>query len=298
MTSGKIRRPGSYMKVSVKYLEEYPDRIASVMKELLGKDISMYDPTFLLKVIEARCLACSLSGTAMYCELLKEDSNEADVFYHSLHITYSRFFREPLTYALLEQIVLPEICSRKPAGSEVRIWSAGCAGGQEAYSMAMLLLDLALDTGREVRFRIFATDIDEKMLAAGKAGQYSSDSVAQIQAGRLARYFTKHGTSYRALPILQQNINFSIYDLLDESSAHPPESIYGDFDLVMCSNLLIYYTIPYQHTILNKLFNSLSASGYLVTGETERALVGNMLKQQIMTPTTAIFRIGKKRGKR
>ena len=297
MTSGKIRRPGSNMKASVKKLKDDPVKVASVMKEFHGRDVSLYDPAFLLKVIEARRFACSLSGTALYCDLLKEDSTEADAFHHSLHISYSRFFREPLTYALLEQIVLPEICSRKPAGSEVRIWSAGCAGGQEAYSMAMLLLDLALDTGREIRFRIFATDIDEKALAAGRAGQFSRDAVAQIQAGRLARYFTKQGNSYVTLPVLRQHISFSIYDLLDESSAHPPESIYGDFDLVMCSNLLIYYTLPYQRTILNRLQNSLSASGFLTTGEAEKALVGNMLKQRMITPAAAIFRIGKNGGK-
>ena len=257
----------------------------------------MYDPAFLLKVIEARCLACNLSGTAMYCERLKEDSAEAEIFHRSLHISYSRFFREPLTYALLEQIVLPEICSRKLAGSEVRIWSAGCAGGQEAYSMAMLLLDLALDTGRETRFRIFATDIDEETLAAGSAGQFNRDAVAQVQAGRLARYFTKKGTSYVVSPALRQHISFSIYNLLDESTANPPESIYGDFDLVMCSNLMIYYTLPHQRAILNKLRRAVAASGYLATGEAEKALVGSVLKQRMIVPAAAIFRISNRGDK-
>ena len=277
-------------------MKEDPNRIATVMKKFHGRDITMYDPAFLLKVIEARRLASRLSETALYSDRLREDRTEAEIFYRSLHISYSRFFREPLTYAQLEQIILPEICSRKLAGSEVRIWSAGCAGGQEAYSIAMLLLDLALDTGRETRFRIFATDIDEEALAAGRAGLFSREAVAEIQAGRLARYFTKQGASYAALPILRQSISFSIYDLLDETSMFPLESIYGDFDLVMCSNLLIYYTPPHQRAILNKLQNSLSASGYLATGEAEKALVDNALKQRMITPAAAVFRIGKNRG--
>lgn len=273
-----------------------PGRVAVVMKECHGRDITSYNAAFLINIIQARRTLCGLGANDLYHEYLLENKIEAAAFWDSLHITHSRFFREPLTYAVLEQYVFPEICSRKAGGSEIRVWSAGCACGQEAYSLAMLLLDHAQDMGREIRFRIYATDIDEQALEAGRAGRYHRETVAQVQAGRLARYFTEQGDYYTVTPALRKHVSFSTYDLLDDSSSHPPDSIYGDFDLVMCSNLLIYYTLHYQRIILNKLQKSLAQSGYLATGEAEKTLVGNELYQRMMSPSTAVFKAGKWKG--
>lgn len=269
--------------------------ISTAMKEVYGRDVSCYSPSFLESAVEKRRLAGHLAQDASNCERLRKDPAEADIFYRSLRVTFSRFFRDPMTFALLEQVLFPEIMARKAGGSEIRIWSAGCASGQEPYSLAMLLSDQAAETGKDIRYRIFATDIDDASLVAGKLGVYSREAVAQVQAGRLARYFSSSGSAYTINPDLRQHIVFSVHDLLDRSSAHPPESIYGDFDLVMCSNVLLYYSLPQKRILLDKLQRSIAPNGYLVTGETEKSAVKNIAGLRMVVPETAIFKALKKK---
>lgn len=271
------------------------DNIISVMKKTYGRDISIYDPAFLLHSMEKRWVATGVNNAGEYCNYLEKNNTEADVFYIFLHINYSQFFRNPLTFALLEQIVFPSIIAHKPEGSEIRIWSAGCAKGQEAYSLAMLLSDLAEACGKELRFRIFATDISREALDAGMAGIYDQSAVQDVKIKHLNKYFTKQDKTYTTIPQLRQSINFSVYDLLDLSTSNPPESIYGDFDIVMCCNLLIYYKPDLQQLIINKLRKAMSTTGYLVTGEAEKSLVENVSKLKMIDVPAAVFKGNKRR---
>jgi len=263
--------------------------IIVLMKQKYDKDISIYGEAFLLKSIENRCLTNVISNAAEYCSYLEKDSKEADAFYTTLHIDYSQFFRDPMTFALLEQNIFPNILSNKSKG-EIRIWSAGCSNGQEAYSLAILLSDLADNIGKELRLRIFATDISEESLAVGRAGVYDQSLVQNVKMKQLNKYFIKNGKTYSIIPQLKQYIDFSTYDLLDQLTANPPGSIYGDFDIVMCSNVLIYYKPDVQISIIKKLQKATSSIGYLVTGEAEKTLLKNITKMQIITPHTAVFK--------
>jgi len=266
------------------------DKIIMVMKQRHDRDISIFDQSFLLKSLERRWIATGVNNTAEYCSCLEENHTEADAFYSSLHITFSQFFRNPLTFALLEQLILPNLISHRPDGREIRIWSAGCSNGQEAYSMGMLLSDLAETSGKEIRFRIFATDILQEALAAGRAGVYDQNAVQNVKLKHLNKYFTMQGETYTIVPQLRQYISFSTYDLLDLSSANPPESIYGDFDIVMCSNLLFYYKSNWQLVIIKRLQQAISAIGYLVTGEAEKTLVENTTKLQMIFTSNCCFK--------
>ena len=272
-------------------MNEDLSNIMKVMKKTYGRDISLYDGAFLLKTIERRRLIYGSMNEAGYCRCIEKDGAEAEVFYRSLHITYSHFFRDSFTFAALEQNIFPEILARKPAGSEIRIWSAGCANGQEAYSMAILLSDLSEASGKEIRFRIFATDISEEALSAGRAGVYDQNAIQNVKMKHLDQYFTKQEKKYTVIPQLRQYINFSPYDLLDLSTANPPESIYGDFDVVMCCNLLFYYTRNLQQNIIEKLQQAMSTNGYLITGEAEKAQVESVTKlQKIVLPMAVFFK--------
>ncbi len=119
------------------------NKIAVTMKQKYNRDISVYDDSYLLKSIEKRKFTAGVKNTVDYCGMIEENSTEADAFYHSLNITYSQFFRDPLNFALLETLIIPRLINQKPDGSEIRVWSAGCSSGQEAYSIAMLLFSFA-----------------------------------------------------------------------------------------------------------------------------------------------------------
>jgi chemotaxis protein methyltransferase CheR len=265
------------------------------MKQTYGRDLSIYDKAFLMKSLERRWIETKVNNVNEYCDYIEKNNSEADVFYKSLHITFSQFFRDSVTFATLEQNVLPSIISCKPEGSEIRIWSAGCSNGQEAYSIAMLISDFAEAMGTKIRFRIFATDISNEALDMARAGVYNQNEVRNVKLKQLNKYFTKQGKNYTSIPKLREFINFSTYNLLDLSTANPPESIYGDFDIVICCNLLIYYKSDLQQVIIKKLQQAMSASGYLITGEAEKNLVENVTKLSWITTPTAVFKNNKRR---
>lgn len=271
-------------------MNEDLDAIITVMQQTYGRDISVYDQFFLAKSLERRLIAAGVKSAAEYCRYIEKNNTEAEALYRSLHITFSQFFRDSITFALLEHLIIPSLVSDKSDGREIRIWSAGCANGQEAYSVAMLLLDYAETRGKKINFRIFATDISQEALAWGRAGVYDQNAVQNVKMKHLYKYFLKQGETYSVVPQLRQWINFSAYDLLDQATVNPPESIYGDFDLVMCSNLLFYYKPDLQQVIINKIQQAMSATGYLVTGETEKTIVENDTKLQTLLTSTAIFK--------
>lgn len=272
------------------------EQIITVLKYTQGRDISIYDPDFLLKSLERRRIATGVNSAAEYCRCLETNTSEAAAFCKSLHINYSQFFRDPLTFALLEQLILPSLISHKPDGREIRIWSAGCSTGQEVYSMAMLLSDLAEASGKEISYRIFATDISQDSLASGRAGVYDQSAVQNVKLKHLNKYFTKQGETYTVIPQLRRYTSFSIYDLLDRSTTIPPESIYGDFDIVMCSNLLFYYKPNFRQEIIKKITQAMSDTGYLVTSESEKTLIEHATKLQAAATSTAIFKNNLRRG--
>lgn len=271
-------------------------KIIKVMNQIHGKEISMYDESFLTKSLKKRWVETGVETAVAYCNYLEKNSIEADALLASLNINYSEFFRNPLTFALLEQWILPRLISQKSGGGEIRIWSAGCAAGQEAYSIAMLMDKFGSANGNSIRFRIFATDTSQAALSLARDGVYDTDAVQNVKLKQLRDYFIKRDETYTISSRLRDNVTFSTYDLLDKSSANPPGSIYGDFDIVFCSNLLFYYKPDSRHFILHKVQQSISENGYLITGEAERGLVGKRDRLQMVAPPAAIFQIKHMRG--
>ena len=267
--------------------KELEDLIA-IIKKNLGMDISVYDQTFLIRMLDKRKAEVGIDQTADFSIMLKNNLAENEAFLQSLSIHYTEFFREPLTYAFLEKVVLPGI-SRAKQGQELRIWSAGCSYGQEPYSLAMLLDNLCYANKKEIGYRIFATDLSEKALIIASSGKYHQDSVQNLKLNQLNRFFIKQENSYTIIPNLRKHIDFSFYDLLDRATCNPPESIYGDFDIVMCSNLLFYYNQECQKIIINKLLKTLAPGGLLITGEVEKACVENYINRKAMNINVPIF---------
>jgi len=172
------------------------------MRLVCARDISVYDEGFLLKSLEKRLAETGAGTLQAYCALLRVKPSEGELFFSSLGISYSEFFRNPLTFSVLEQLVLPALISEleRTGRKELRVWSAGCAAGQEAYSLAILLTELAARRGQAFSFRIFATDISETGLAAARAGVYDGAALKNVRLEHLNKYFSRQDGSYALRP--------------------------------------------------------------------------------------------------
>ena len=262
------------------------------MEQGHGLDVSAYEGTFLLQTIDRMREETGGMTVEAYCECLAGNPAEAEAFYRALRVGYSEFFRDPLSFALLEQQILPVLIAEKRAeeGSELRIWSAGCAAGQEAWSVA-ILLDALCGAGQAMLpYRIFATDVSEADLTCARDGIYNTAAVGNIRLKHLQNCFTQHADTYAIVPRLRTRVDFSHYDLLDERSVCPPVSLYGNFDLIFCCNLLFYYRPELRQRILDKVCSALAPGGCFVTGDTEKGIVSEHEDLCAVTPLGTVFK--------
>jgi len=225
-----------------------------------------------------------------YMNYLEVNEAEANLLVDQLTNSYSEFFRNPLTFAYLEQVILPQLIEAKKARNEkeIRIWTCACASGQEAYSLAILGDELAKSYCADITFRIFATDVSSKELSNAQKGVYSPATMGNVALKRIQTYFTREGETYAVDARLKEYIDFSVFDLLSNQQSCPPASVYGNFDMVFCSNLLFYYKPEYQASILEKAGNCLEKGGYLVTSETERDRINEKHYRKVFL-NSAIF---------
>jgi len=245
--------------------------ILDYLLEKRGFDFSGYYPAMLERRISQRLAATTCKDFHAYLSCLQRDAAELDSLIDVITINVSRFFRDTLTFELIADRILPAIVREKTKVRDLslRVWSAGCARGEEPYSLAILIHELLRKEGVAMNLHLFATDIDGKTLKdAGKA-LYPISSVENIKHRLLTKYFTAEGTSFRLMPEIKKLVTFSLYDMLDKKHRVPPESVFGNFDLVLCRNLLIYFNIEYQETVFEKLYQSLTHGGYLILGEAE-----------------------------
>lgn len=253
--------------------------------QALGIDIRMFEESFVENMLRKRMVETKCLTPDDYMGYLKENQNECGAFEMLLQNSYSEFFRNPLTFAVLEKIVFPTLLAEKRLrGKELRIWSVACASGQEAYSLAMLLEESKNSRLEPVRYRIFASDKSKIQIEHARQGSFSTFNLGQVSMKRLSNWFEVENhysgnARYIIRGKLRENIDFSVFDLLEEHASVPPSSIFGDFDLVFCANLLFYYKPVFREIILNKIARSMAPGGLLVVGESEREL----LKQQGFT---------------
>lgn len=263
--------------------------ITEILINTYGIDISGFDESFVKKNILQRMDKTGCTDIATYSRLVSEHGPEAGQFLESLMISYTEFFRNPLSFSAFERILLPEIIFSKKnkKNNELRIWSAACAAGQEAYSIAMILENFKWNN-EKIKYRIFVTDSDEKQINLARSGKYTYESVGNVTLKQLEQWFIKSGNTYSITPELKKHCEFSVFDLLSKHTS-PPDSIYGDFDMILCANILFYYKPAFRKIIIDKIYDSLSEDGLIITGEAERELLkaGNF---EEVFPQTAIFR--------
>ena len=179
-----------------------------------------------------------------------------------LLISVTHFFRDPEAFAQLEQQLIPRLFESKAPEDQVRIWVSGCATGEEAYSIAMLLAEQAASRLDQPLVQVFATDLDENAIATARDGLYSDNEVSDIPEARLARFFHREAAGYRVRRELRELILFAHHNLVKD----PP---FSHLDLVSCRNLLIYLNRAAQDRVIETFHFALRPGGYLMLGPSE-----------------------------
>ena len=243
-------------------VEENLARICTVLRLRTGHDFSRYKQSTLVRRVRRRMTEVRTDSAAVYLGLLSDDPGEVDHLFHDLLIGVTNFFRDPEAFAALEANVIPRLFEGKGADDHVRVWVPGCSTGEEAYSLAMLLLEHAGSLDQPPRVQIFATDIDTHALETARQAWYPEQIAEQLGPERLARFFGKHGNLYRAAKELRETCLFSAHNLITD----PP---FSRIDLVSCRNLLIYLEPDLQGKLIPLVHYALRAGGFLFLGPSE-----------------------------
>lgn len=246
-------------------------RILNYLNKIRGFDFSGYRIPMIERRAKQRFPSTKCSNYTDYLQYLKNNPDELDNLIDVLTINVSRFFRDTLMFEYFADRILPAVIRQKNETGDqtLRIWSSGCAMGEEPYSIAILIKEFFKKDALDININLFATDIDAKILKKAKKASYSFESIKNVKYRLLKKYYVSKGKSFQLIPEIRDLVSFSVYDILDKKTSTPPESVFGDFDLVFCRNVLIYFDDEYQDQIFKKLYRSLSKPGYLVLGEAE-----------------------------
>ena len=247
------------------------EAVLEELRRVRGLDLSDYRRSTLERRLAARMARLRLKDPGEYLQRLRSDPSECDRLIEAIVIKVSSFFRDPLVFELLAHRVLPLIMERhrREHTRQIRVWSAGCAAGEEAYSVAILLAQALEDEDFPWLPYICATDISPQALAAAQTGRYRRESLETTQLGILDRFFRPTAEGFEVIPEIRRMVHFSRDDLTSRQSLAPADSVFGSFDLVLCRNVLIYFSLDLQKRVLDKLYRALNPGGFLVLGMSE-----------------------------
>lgn len=257
-------------------------------------DISIFDEQYILKMIESSLGKYNIETVDGLIAYFNVNENCFMAFYNSFLNGYSLFFREEFTYAILYSKVLPKLIDNLKSGEELRIWSVGCSKGQEPYSIAILCEALKQRYKVDFKYRIFATDISISALNKAEKGIYSISDMQNTKYKYLISYFNKVSDEYHIKKEIKKNVYFSEYNVVTSKSKYPPASIFGNLDIVICNNLLIYYNNEVKKDIIEKLFSSVKIDGYFITSESEIDYVTGIIKEETVLCQSSVFKKSKK----
>lgn len=258
------------------------DDLHDLLLEKFNTDFSLHKPKSFLRKVEKRMMIRHISDLAAYVELLKTDATEAEELFHTLLVNVTEFFRDPDMFEKLEEILLPKINALTPQ-DHFRIWVAGCATGEEAYSLAMMLqYRLEKTFSHTPILQVFATDIDEDALHIARRGIYSEQQVKSIPEHLRKKYLVPLEKGFAINKRLRAKVLFSKHNITSD----PP---FLKVDLLSCRNLLIYFNQTAQKKVLPLFYHALKEDGILFLGKSENTA---QLKDifTMVEPNLKIFR--------
>lgn len=219
-------------------------------------DLSQYKENQMKRRLTTLRLKHGYTTFAAYWDALRKSPELMEEFLDRMTINVSEFWRNPGRWEVLNNRFLPELLSRT---TKLRCWSAACSTGEEPYTLAMLLEEL----GAAGRSEIDATDLDRGVLAKAQTGEYHARSIKEVPRAFLDRYFDAAQTGYTVKPELRRNIRFRQHNLLDDSYS-------GPYDLIICRNVMIYFTEEAKAVLYRKFAEALKPGGILFVGSTEQ----------------------------
>lgn len=263
-----IKRPGQKIVVNDNSVtnsenEDFLSEIFQMLKAKSSINFNLYKASTVARRIERRMVVNQISSLESYLGFLIDSPRELQALSKELLIGVTRFFRDDDVFARLTKEVIPKVVERAVRKKEaVRLWIAGCSTGEEAYSLAILVLEYMKAKNMETDVKIFATDVDEEAIAEASQGVFSTDIEQDVSAERLENFFEKQDKHYTVTQQLRQSVIFATHNVIED----PP---FSNIDLVSCRNVLIYFQHAAQKKVLSSLFFSLNKHGYLVLGSSE-----------------------------
>ena len=245
-----------------------------------GHDFRYYKRATILRRIERRMQVTTTSTLPAYNEYLQNNTQESALLLQDLLIGVTNFFRDRHAFERLEREVVPLLFDGKTKDDIVRVWVAGCSSGEEAYSVAILLMEHAERIVDPPKIQVFATDIDEQSLTIARAGVYSKAIEADVSPSRLREYFITEPGGYRIANSVRENVLFAMHNLIKD----PP---FSRIDLVTCRNMLIYLQRELQTQVFHIFHFALRPGGFLFLGSSES--VDDVIAQ--FTPIDKQYRI-------
>ncbi len=237
-------------------------RILTLIHTHTGHDFSHYKLNTVRRRIERRMSVVQASDPADYSRRLAQAPHEIDLLFNELLIGVTSFFRDPEAWQELQAHALSGLMSRRPSGAPLRVWVPGCASGEEAYSIAILLREVAEALGKHFDVQIFATDLDHIAIDTARAGVYPGGIALDLTPQRLERYFVREDSSFRIRKEIRETVIFAIQNVIKD----PP---FTKLDLVSCRNLLIYLNQDIQKRLLPIFHYALRPNGLLFLGPSE-----------------------------
>jgi len=237
-------------------------QILTVLRVRRGVDFAYYKQSTLKRRIIRRMALNKLEKSADYLVFLRENKNEQDALYNDMLISVTNFFRDTPSFDFLCNTIFPELIKKRSIDEPLRIWVAGCATGEEAYSMAICLQEQLGDKATAMKIQIFATDISETAIAKARSGLYRQSELEGVSQSRLQQFFIKLDGNYQVTKTTRDMCVFAHHNLLKD----PP---FSKIDLVSCRNVMIYLEPVLQKRALTTFHYSLNEDGYLMLGKSE-----------------------------
>lgn len=232
-----------------------------------------------------------INEISVYASFVAEHKAEEEALCNRLINCYSTFFRNNLTFAVLEQMILRnlvESCSQQ-SQKEIRVWSAACAAGQEPYSLAILFYEMQEQRESKLNYRIVATDMQQDQINKALIGSYVYEDVLNVSLRRLQKYFEFNGNRYEIKNVIKDNVTFELFNLLESGNWSPSSSIFGSFDVIFCANLLFYYKPEFRSRIIDRIKHNLNADGWLIAGDAEKGIVEKHGFEEVF-PGSCVFK--------
>jgi two-component system, chemotaxis family, CheB/CheR fusion protein len=250
-------------------IHERDENLIAILKLVLkqsGMDFSHYKINTIKRRIIRRMILYKITTLEDYVEYLKQHAGEIQQLYQDLLINVTSFFRDEELSDYLKKTLLPRIAASKSPSQPIRVWVPACSTGQEAYSIAMLLMEVLGEKAMSTTVQLFATDLSEQAINKARLGIYSREEVASVTPKRLQQFFTKIDGTYRIMKSIRDICVFATHNALKD----PP---FSRVDLISCSNLLIYLEPILQKRLISTFHYSLNNTGFLVLSKSET--VGN-----------------------